>query len=94
MDDGNRIELVAKDYIVEVYDADGYLMCNLLADLANKTKWGSCQDPAFWYWDTEKNGLQCAVVDDDLNIVFQKFQSRKYVSLIVEFLIKSAIRVA
>lgn len=46
LDDGNRVELDAKEYVVKVSDVDGYSIRNLLSDLANKTKWGICQEPA------------------------------------------------
>lgn len=67
-------------------DISAYSMCNLLADLALKTKWGICQEPAFWYWDSEKKGLQRVVTDADLHVVFQKFDSSKIVSFVVEFI--------
>ncbi|KAL6616348.1 hypothetical protein ACP70R_038618 [Stipagrostis hirtigluma subsp. patula] len=59
LDDGSRVEFEAKDHIIDVKDVDGYLMCNLLADLANKCKWGTCQDAEFWYWDIEKRCNKC-----------------------------------
>ncbi|TVT98062.1 hypothetical protein EJB05_56659, partial [Eragrostis curvula] len=68
MDDGSRVEFENIDHIVELNETDGYTMCNLVADLANKTKWGTCQDPAFWYWDFEKKGLQIVVTNDDLRM--------------------------
>ncbi|TVU51144.1 hypothetical protein EJB05_02552, partial [Eragrostis curvula] len=72
MDDGGRVEFENIDHIVELNETDGYTMCNLMADLANKTKWGTCQEPVFWYWDFEKKGLQLVVTNDDLSMVFQK----------------------
>lgn len=86
-DDGIRTELEAKDHIVEVKDVSGCSMTNLVADLANKTKWGTGQEPSFWYWDTEKKGLECVVIDDELKLVFQKFMPRKIVTFVVEFII-------
>ncbi|KAL6661634.1 hypothetical protein ACP70R_001018 [Stipagrostis hirtigluma subsp. patula] len=92
LDDGSRLELGTQDFIVEVHETEGYSMCNLLADIANKTKWGTCQEPAFWYWDIEKRGLQVVATDDDLTMVFQKFQTQKIVSFVVEFPVKPAYK--
>ncbi|TVU00523.1 hypothetical protein EJB05_54049, partial [Eragrostis curvula] len=68
VDDGCRVEFENIDHIVELNETDGYTMCNFVADLSNKTKWGTCQDPVFWYWDFEKIGLQIVVTNDDLSM--------------------------
>ncbi|TVU17551.1 hypothetical protein EJB05_33594, partial [Eragrostis curvula] len=93
MDDGGRVEFENINHIVELNEIDGYTMCNLVADLANKTKWATCQEPAFLYWDFEKKGLQLVVTNDDLSMVFHKFQIwGKRISFVVEFLMKPSYK--
>uniref|UniRef100_A0A0A9GRG2 SWIM-type domain-containing protein n=1 Tax=Arundo donax TaxID=35708 RepID=A0A0A9GRG2_ARUDO len=87
LDDGSTNNLEASNHVLEV-TIGGYSMCKLLTDVASKTKWGTCQEPTFWYWDIEKRGLQCVITDDDLNSVFQKFGRMKLVTFVVEFPIK------
>ncbi|TVU46628.1 hypothetical protein EJB05_06175, partial [Eragrostis curvula] len=93
LDDGSRVEFENIDHIVELNETDGYTMSSLVADLARKTKWGTCQDPVFWYWDFEKKGLQIVVSNEDLRMVFQKFQIwGKRFSFVVEFPLKPAYK--
>jgi hypothetical protein len=92
LDDGSRLECESQDYVVQVHDTTVYTMFNLLAEIRNKTKWGACQEPNFWYWDVEKKGLQVIETDVDLNMVFEKFQHRKLVSFVVEFPVQPAYK--
>ncbi|CAA0842511.1 Unknown protein [Striga hermonthica] len=94
LDDGSSVDVDGKDHIVELKNVDGYLMFNLLADLRNKTSWGTCQEATFWYWDTEKMGLQVVATDDELSMVFHKFHSKKLVSFVVEFPIKPSYKIS
>jgi hypothetical protein len=63
LDDGTSIELEPKEHNIELNEVAGYSISNLLADLSMVTIWGSYQDPTFWYWDTEQNGLISVTTD-------------------------------
>lgn len=46
----------------------------------------------FWYSDIEKKWLQLVATNDELSIVFHKFESRKIVTFVVEFPIKPSYK--
>ncbi|KAK3129194.1 hypothetical protein QOZ80_6BG0473380 [Eleusine coracana subsp. coracana] len=87
LDDDSSKEFRATNHVVGL-STEAYLMKNLLSDVAAITKWGSCQEPVFWYWNKETKGLKCVVMDDDLKSVFQQFGSTKTVPFVVEFALK------
>ncbi|TVU51382.1 hypothetical protein EJB05_02807, partial [Eragrostis curvula] len=74
------IKLTIPGYTAIFYDG--------MADVAARTKWGTCQEAKFWYWNVEKKGMVCVVTDADLKYVFQQFSETKVACFVVEFAIK------
>jgi hypothetical protein len=92
LDDGTSIELEPKEHNIELNEVAGYSISNLLADLSMVTIWGSYQDPTFWYWDIEHNGLISVTTDGELYSSLQKCQSQNLIAFVVEFVLKPAYK--
>ncbi|KAK3131503.1 hypothetical protein QOZ80_6AG0507320 [Eleusine coracana subsp. coracana] len=87
MDDGSRKSFESSNHVLEVIP-NGYLMVNLVAAVAARRKWGTCQEATFWIWNVEKKGMVCVTTDAELKSIFEQNSSSKVACFVVEFAMK------